>query len=65
MAPPQSRTLREKTSRLFQSAAGIQQHIFARNLDVHAEVFVNVQIVDDLVGEVMHIDNHVADAEGA
>ncbi len=55
----------EEPGGFFQAAAGVQQNIFAGDFDAHAEVFIGFQIVDDQVGEVMDVDDHFVDAEGA
>ena len=39
------RIAQEKTSRLFQAAAGIEQDLFAGDFDVHAEIVVRFQIL--------------------
>ena len=59
------RILEEEIGGLFQPAAGVEQHLFARDLDAHAEVVVRLQIFDDHVGKVMHIDDHFANSKGA
>ena len=57
--------LKEEPLGLLQSAASVEQDIvFARDLDAHAEVVVLLQVVDDHVGEVMHVDDHFPDSEG-
>ena len=55
----------EKPGGFFQAAAGVQQNVFAGDFDAHVEVFVGFQIVDDLVGEVVDVDDGFGDAEGA
>ena len=56
----------EKPAGLFQPAAGIEQHVLARNFNAHPEIAMLFQILDNhLVGKVMHVDNHFANAEAA
>jgi len=56
---------KEEPGGLFQAAAGVEEEIvFARDFDVEAEIFVGVEIVDDLVGEVVDVDDDAGDAEG-
>ena len=55
----------EKPGGFFQAAAGVQQNVFAGNFYAHAEVFFGFQIVDDLIGEVMDVDDDFGYAEGA
>jgi len=55
----------EKPGGFFQAAAGVQQNVFAGDFDAHAEVFVRFQVVGDEIGEVMDVDDHFGDAEGA
>ena len=55
----------EKPGGLFQAAAGVQQNIFAGNFNAHAGVVVGFEIVDDPIGEVMDVDDHFGDGEGA
>ena len=49
----------------FQAAAGIEQHILARDFNAHPEIMVCFQVVENHVGEVMHVDDHFADSEFA
>ena len=53
----------EKPARLFQTASGVQQDFFARDFNVHAEIVIGFQIIDNHAGKMMHIHNHVADAK--
>ena len=56
----------EEMSGFFQAAAGVEQNVvLAGDFDAHAEIFVRLQVIDDHVGEVMHVDDHFANAEGA
>ena len=54
-------TVQKEIRGLFQSAAGVEQNIFARDFDPHPEIVVGLQIVDNHVGKVMHIDDHFAE----
>ena len=42
-----SRTLKKKMRGLFQAAAGIEQDLFARDFNPHAEIVVRLQIIDE------------------
>src|SRR5271157_4056944 len=55
----------KKPRSLLQAAARVEQDLLARDLYAHAEVIVSFQIIDDHVGEVMHVDDHLADPAGA
>jgi len=55
----------EKVRGFFQASAGVEQDVFARNGKVHAEVVVGSQIVDEFVGKVVDIDDHVVNFERA
>src|SRR5260370_39892039 len=57
--------LQEKPGGFFQAAAGVQKNVFAGDFDAHDEVFVRFQVVGDEIGEVMDVDDHFGDAEGA
>src|SRR5215471_2941916 len=48
-----------------QSAAGIEQNVFSRDLDMHAEIMVGLQVLDHHVRKVMDIDNDVSNSESA
>jgi hypothetical protein len=48
-----------------EAAAGVEQDVLAGNFDAHAKVVVRFQVVDDLVGEVVDVDDDFDDAEGA
>jgi hypothetical protein len=58
-----ARVLKKKPGGLFQSATGIQQHVFARHFNSKAEMVMGLQIVDNHVREVVRIDNHLANAK--
>ena len=53
----------EKPGGLFQAAAGVQQDVFAGDFDAHAEIAVRFQIVDDLIGEMVDVDDDLGDTE--
>ncbi len=50
---------------LFQSAAGVEQNIFARDFNSHAEIVIGFQILHNHVGKVMHVDDHFANPKAA
>src|SRR5262245_8976253 len=51
----------EKPARLLQSSTGIEQRLFAGNLNVHPKVVVCFQVLNNHVREVMDIDDHSID----
>ena len=55
------RVVAEKPAGLLQSSAGIEQRIFAGNLNVHPKVFLCFQVLNNHVREVMYIDDHSID----
>ncbi|MEI9969928.1 MAG: hypothetical protein WDM87_15375 [Terracidiphilus sp.] len=55
--------LQEEPCSLLEAASGIEQNIFAGDLNAHAEVTICSEVVNDTVGEVVHIDNHFIHAE--
>ncbi len=55
----------EEPGGFFQAAAGVEEDFFAGDFNAHAEIFVRFEIVDDLVGEVVDVDDDFGDAEGA
>src|ERR1700690_471247 len=59
------RIFEEKMRSFLQAAASVKQHILARDFNTHAEVVVRLQILRDHGSEMMHIDNHFADAKRA
>src|ERR1035437_584612 len=51
----------EKEPRCFlEAAAGVEQNVFARNFNSHPKVVVLLQIINNHVGKVMHVDDHFA-----
>ena len=59
------RTFTKKPGRPFQAASGIEQDFLTRNLDPHAEVILRFQVVENHIGKVMHVDDHLVNPEGA
>src|SRR5207245_9898641 len=55
--------LQKKVGSLFQPAASIQQRLLARDRNPHAEVVVGFQVFHNHVGEVMHVDDHLANSK--
>jgi hypothetical protein len=56
----------EKEPRCFlEAAAGVEQNVFARNFNSHLKVVVLLQISNNHVGKVMHVDDHFANPVGA
>ena len=55
----------EEPGGFFEAAAGVEEDFFAGDFDAQAEVFVGFQVVDDLVGEVVDVDDEFGDAESA
>src|ERR1035441_2765869 len=50
---------------LLQAAAGVEQRLFARDFNAHAEVAVRFQVFHNQVGEVMNVDYYLANSEAA
>ena len=50
---------------VLQATAGVQQLLFARDFDVHAEVAVGFEVLDDHNRVVMDVDDDIAHAESA
>src|SRR5271165_7383039 len=57
------RPVEKERRRLLQAAASVEQYILARDFDAHAEVVVRLQILQHELGEVMDVDDHLADAK--
>src|SRR5260370_38421509 len=55
----------EERRSFLQPAASIEQYIFARDLNVHPEIIIRLQVVDDHVGEVMDVDDYLANPKRA
>jgi len=55
----------EEPGGFFKAAAGVEENVFAGDFEAHAKVFVRFQVVDDLVGEVVDVDDDFSDAESA
>jgi hypothetical protein len=47
------------------AAAGVEQDLFVRDLDLHAEIVLRTQILGDQIREVMSIDDDFVNAEVA
>src|SRR5579864_580502 len=47
----------------FEPAAGVEQEVFARDLNTHAEIVLLLQIINYHVGKVMQVDDHFADSK--
>src|ERR1700719_884188 len=54
---------KEETGGLLQAAPRIEQYFFARNLDTHAEAFIFSKVFDNHIGEVMDVNDHVANVK--
>src|SRR6266536_1613273 len=48
---------------LFEAAARVEQDFFARDFKSHAKVCLLLQVIDNHVGEVMYVDDHLADSK--
>ena len=56
----------EKPRGFFQAAAGVEQEVvFAGDFDAQVEIIFGAQVVDDLAGQVVDVDDDFGDAEGA
>ena len=55
----------EKPGGFFEAAAGVEQDFLAGDFEAHAEVFVGHQVVEDLVGKMVDVDDDFGDAKGA
>ena len=55
----------EEPCGFFQASAGVQQNIFAGDFDASSKIVFGFQVVDDLVGKVVDVDDEFRDAEGA
>ena len=64
-SPDEAGSRREEMGGLFEAAAGIEQDLFVRDLDAHAEIIVRSQAVDNLLGEMMRVDDDIENAERA
>src|SRR5208282_30365 len=60
-----ARTAEKEMSGLFQSPAGIEQRILARDFNVHAEIVIFLQVLHNHVGKVMNIDDYLANPKAA
>src|SRR5437879_4347053 len=57
------RLITKEISGLLQATAGVEQNLFARDFDAHAEIIVLLQILQNHVGKVMRIDDHFDDSK--
>ena len=57
--------LREEMGCFFQAATGVEQHLLARDFDAHAEIVIRFQVIHDHVGEVIDVDDRLANSETA
>src|SRR5208283_5717698 len=55
----------KEVRRLPQAAAGVEQHVLARDFNAHSEVGVRFQVLQNHVGEVVNVDDHLVDSEAA
>ncbi len=55
--------LAQKPRGFFQAAAGVEQNIFARKLNVHAKIAGGFYMVDDHVCVVMDVDDDIMNAK--
>ncbi len=55
----------EEPGGFFEAAAGVEEDFFTGNFDAHAEILAGFQVVGDLIGEVVDVDDDLGDAEGA
>ena len=61
-----TRILEEEPGGFFEAASGVEQEIvFAGNFNAHAEIVVSIEIVDNHVREMVHVDDDFVDAKGA
>jgi len=56
---------KEEPGGFSEAAAGVEQDVFARDFDAHAEIVFGFQVAGNHVGEVMDVDDDFANAEGA
>ena len=56
---------RKKCAAFFRPPPVSSKDLFARDFNPHAEVIIRLQILDNHVSEVMHVDNHVAHVKSA
>ena len=55
----------EEPGSFLQSTTSIEQHLFARDSDVHPEVAFSGEVLDHPIGKVMRVDDDVANPEAA
>src|ERR1035438_7087143 len=59
------RVAQKQMGGFFQTASGIEQNIFARNVDVHAEIVIHFQVIDHFVAKMVDVDNYVSNSKRA
>jgi len=60
-----ARVFEEKPGGLFEAAAGVEEDVFAGDFDAKPEIIFGVEIVEDLVGEMVDVEDEFGDALGA
>jgi hypothetical protein len=56
----------EEPGGFFEAAAGVEEEVvFAGDFDAKVEIIFGVQVVDDLAGQVVDVNDDFGDAEGA
>jgi hypothetical protein len=56
----------EEPGGFFEAAAGVEEEVvFAGDFDAEVEIVFGVEVIDDLGGQVVDIDDDFGDAEGA
>src|SRR5947207_5537806 len=53
----------QKPGSFLQAAAGIKQHVFARDFQVHAETGVCLEVINNHFGEVVNVNDDVSNAK--
>jgi len=54
--------LKKKVGGLFKATARVEQDLLARDFNTQAEIVVRFEILKNHVGEVMHVNDHLANA---
>jgi hypothetical protein len=60
-----SRVFEEKPGGFFEAAAGVEEDFFARDLDAHVEIIFGFEVVKELIGEMVDVEDEFGDALGA
>ena len=55
--------LEKKPRRLLQSTAGVEQDILSRDFNPHTKILLCRKVLNNHVGKVMHVDDHLVNAE--